>query len=177
MRALASLGGDRFVARLFADFTVLFVGYSLNDPVLRYMTDAFAADEAAARNGRSRGPAYIFMPFSGKQTPDAAPYRNRRLEPIFYNQIKGHSRLRKTLVAWADAREDYLSNTRQIIERDALSRPETLDPSATNNVLWAVVGRPRDAGYGANIFASLERPPPIEWLYEFEKRETEIRQE
>jgi len=36
----------RFVNRLFSDFTVLFIGYSLNDPVLRYMTDAFAAEDA-----------------------------------------------------------------------------------------------------------------------------------
>jgi hypothetical protein len=49
----------RFVTRLFADFSVLFIGYSLNDPVLRYMTDAFAAEAAAARRRRSRPPAYI----------------------------------------------------------------------------------------------------------------------
>jgi hypothetical protein len=30
----------RFIGRLFADFTVLFIGYSLNDPVLRYMPHA-----------------------------------------------------------------------------------------------------------------------------------------
>lgn len=39
----------RFVVRLFADFTVLFLGYSLNDPVLRYMTDAFAAENQGKR--------------------------------------------------------------------------------------------------------------------------------
>jgi hypothetical protein len=34
----------RFVAELFRGYTVCFVGYSINDPVLRYMMDALAAD-------------------------------------------------------------------------------------------------------------------------------------
>lgn len=34
----------RFVSELFRNYTICFVGYSLNDPVLRYMTDALAAD-------------------------------------------------------------------------------------------------------------------------------------
>ena len=33
-----------FVSELFRNFTVCFVGYSINDPVLRYMMDALAAD-------------------------------------------------------------------------------------------------------------------------------------
>jgi len=34
----------RFVSELFRDYDVCFVGYSINDPVLRYMMDALAAD-------------------------------------------------------------------------------------------------------------------------------------
>jgi hypothetical protein len=34
----------RFVSELFRNYTVCFVGYSINDPVLRYMMDALAAD-------------------------------------------------------------------------------------------------------------------------------------
>ncbi len=45
----------RFVTRLFSDFTVLFIGYSLNDPVLRYMTDAFAAEDSLSRFAPSTG--------------------------------------------------------------------------------------------------------------------------
>jgi len=70
----------RFVARLFADFSVLFVGYSLNDPVLRYMTDAFAAEALAARRRSARSPAYIFVPYSGKTVPSPNPWRDRGLE-------------------------------------------------------------------------------------------------
>jgi len=34
----------RFVSELFRNYVVCFVGYSINDPVLRYMMDALAAD-------------------------------------------------------------------------------------------------------------------------------------
>jgi len=34
----------RFVSELFRNYTVCFVGYSINDPILRYMMDALAAD-------------------------------------------------------------------------------------------------------------------------------------
>ena len=35
----------RFVSELFRYYTVCFVGYSINDPVLRYMMDALAVDQ------------------------------------------------------------------------------------------------------------------------------------
>ncbi|MGZ8996838.1 MAG: SIR2 family protein [Rhodospirillales bacterium] len=44
----------RFVAELFQNFTVCFVGYSINDPVLRYMMDALAPTTCAARAGLLR---------------------------------------------------------------------------------------------------------------------------
>lgn len=34
----------RFVSELFRNYVVCFIGYSINDPVLRYMMDALAAD-------------------------------------------------------------------------------------------------------------------------------------
>lgn len=47
----------RFVSELFRNYVVCFVGYSINDPVLRYMMDALAADrmlgEATPRPTRS----------------------------------------------------------------------------------------------------------------------------
>jgi len=39
----------RFVSELFRNYVVCFVGYSINDPVLRYMMDALAADRVAVK--------------------------------------------------------------------------------------------------------------------------------
>lgn len=164
----------RFVARLFSDFTVLFIGYSLNDPVLRYMTDAFAAENSSSRVASKRSPAYIFVPHKGKGDPDDTPYRHRNLRPIFYQETKDHRHLRNTIVAWADAREDYLKSTLGLIARIAPKRPSTITPSDVANLVWAVCGRPADAGHGAKAFAELKKRPPIDWFDEFERREADI---
>lgn len=84
----------RFVARLFAEFTVLFIGYSLNDPVLRYMTDAFAAKDALSRSGRMRPQAYLFVSYTGRTPPAASSWHARRLEPIFYRAAYKHRALK-----------------------------------------------------------------------------------
>ena len=165
----------RFVARLFAEFTVLFIGYSLNDPVLRYMTDAFAAEDALSRSGRKRDPAYIFVSHAGLTPPDPTPYRDRRLEPIFYREAFRHRALQRTLVEWADAREDYLTRVRQIIHRTAPRLPSALEPSDLSNAIWAIAGRDGDGGQGAKTFRELDPSPPVEWLAEFERRDNEIK--
>lgn len=164
----------RFVARLFAEFTVLFIGYSLNDPVLRYMTDAFAADDALARSGRRRPPAYIFVPHKGAP-PAPKPWRQRRLEPIFYRAAYHHRALKNTLVEWAKARQDYLASVRTIVQRYGTRLPSALEPSYAANLVWAVCDRVGDNGHGAKIFAELPDPAPIEWLGEFERRDTEAK--
>ncbi|MCP3733123.1 SIR2 family protein [Sphingomonas sp. MG17] len=164
----------RFVARLFAEFTVLFIGYSLNDPVLRYMTDAFAAEDAFARTGRKRGPAYLFVPNDSK-TPDPKPYQLRRLEPIFYRPIYHHRLLKQTLIQWAKTREDYLSSIRTLIEGTALRLPSALEPSDAANLVWAVCGRPDDKGHGAKMLAGVTPLPPMEWLREFEQHDRQTK--
>ena len=47
----------RFVSELFRQYLVCFVGYSINDPVLRYMMDALAADRML---GEATPQAYAF---------------------------------------------------------------------------------------------------------------------
>lgn len=161
----------RFVARLFADFSVLFVGYSLNDPVLRYMTDAFAAEARVARRRSARPQAYIFVPYRGRSAPAPDVWRDRGLEPIFYHNGRKHRQLRETLTAWAAARDDWLSSTATLIAKFAASSPETLTPSELSNVLWALFGRRGDEGYGTKLFAELDPAPPVEWLRAIEQYE------
>lgn len=158
----------RFVVRLFADFTVLFLGYSLNDPVLRYMTDAFAAENIEMRSGQPRGPAYIFSPYEGAEPPESQPFRDRNLEPIFYPDAANHAALRETIVQWADWRDDYFSSVGRVINDIAPRRPDAIDPTDTANLIWAIAGRADDQGYGARTFAAVEPRPPIEWLSLFE---------
>jgi hypothetical protein len=165
----------RFISRLFADFTVLFIGYSLNDPVMRYMVDAFAAEDAEVRFGFPRGSAYIFTPFDGPAAPDTQPYRHRNLEPIFYSSAQSHASLTDTVIAWAEARDDYLANVARLISDIAPSRPDAIDPADTANLLWAVARRRGDDGFGARTFAGVDDVPPIEWLDAFEASELALK--
>ncbi len=165
----------RFVARLFAEFTVLFVGYSLNDPVLRYMTDAFAAEAAAARTAIGQGPAYIFVSYKNGEVPAREFYEHRNLVPIFYSEgiDRSHAELRETLSVWAKFRDDALSSVSGLIRGIAPKRPDAINPTDTSNLLWAVLERPKDNGHGAHAFATSDPAPPLQWFEEFERRERE----
>ena len=51
----------RFISELFRNYTVCFVGYSVNDTILRYMMDALAADKMIEGN---RPDTYVFANYS-----------------------------------------------------------------------------------------------------------------
>lgn len=159
----------RFVARLLREFTVVFVGYSLNDPTLRYMTDAFAAEQARRRGGKPAIRAYIFR--SSSDASDLPP----GIEPIVYDAPdRDHRLLHDTLVAWAE----WYPSRRQRVREAARGEPATLDPAAKSLVVWSILGRSREQGFGAAIFEELSRdeegnPPPIGWLDILNKEENE----
>ena len=50
----------RFVSELFREFTVVFVGYSVGDPVMSYMVDTLAAERAKGARFASRNASHVF---------------------------------------------------------------------------------------------------------------------
>jgi len=94
----------RFVSELFHNYTVCFVGYSINDPVLRYMMDALAADRLL---GESPPEMFAFGSFSkGKEQERANEWRAKNVTPILYREHYRHAYLHKTLQAWAKTYRD-----------------------------------------------------------------------
>jgi hypothetical protein len=92
---------SRFIGELFRRFTVLFVGYSVEDPVLRYMMDAFAADRAL---GEGVGPAYVL---AGTTEANSKANTDRWLAkgviPVLYDEAdSSHKPLHQTLAKWAE---------------------------------------------------------------------------
>lgn len=70
----------RFVSELFRNFIVCFVGYSIEDPILRYMMDALAADRM---QGESKREAYAFGGYSpGKEKERADEWKAKGVTPI-----------------------------------------------------------------------------------------------
>lgn len=99
----------RFVTELFRHFTVVFVGYGLSDPVMRYLMDALDAER---RLGGRIQRAYAFADSASEAKK---PWRSKNVEPIVYDDVDGHRLLRETLVEWARLRTDHRARSRIVL--------------------------------------------------------------
>lgn len=152
----------RFVSELFQNYTVCFVGYGINDPVLRYMMDALAADEML---GESRPEAYAFASFcNGGKEQMRIEWEAKGVTPLLYEVSTGtkdHSALHSTLKEWADIYRDGVQGKEMIITQHASTPPLAPFRSdfAVGRVLWALTDE-----LVAKHFADLNPVPPLEWL-------------
>lgn len=154
----------RFVSELFRNYVVCFVGYRINDPVLRYMMDALAADRLI---GEQLNPAYAFGECPpGDEAPTTAGWEAKGVIPILYNVPAGgtdHSALHRTLKIWSETYRDGISGRERIIVENAIARPSTStkQDEFVGRVLWALS---HATGLPAKRFADLEPTPTLEWL-------------
>lgn len=154
----------RFVSELFRNYVVCFVGYSINDPVLRYMMDALAADRML---GESTPQAWAFGDcLPGGEVEAAEEWEAKGVSPILYSNSTGsHSALHETLSAWAATYRDGVLGKEQIVVRHALARPSasTKQDDFVGRMLWALS---HESGLPAKRFADINPVPPLDWLLE-----------
>lgn len=160
----------RFVSELFRNYVVCFVGYSINDPVLRYMMDALAADRSL---GEQTPQAYAFGSCKpGAESETADEWRAKGVEPVLYaaaSDAKGnpdHSALPKTFQAWARTYREGALGKESIVVEYALANPSENTPQDdfVGRMLWAL----SDArGLSAKRFADMQPCPPLTWLSAF----------
>lgn len=151
----------RFVSELFRNYIVCFVGYSINDPVLRYMMDALAADRLL---GESHSEVFAFGSYSkGHEREQELEWDAKNVTPILYRMQSKHYFLHKTLQIWAEHYRDGISGNEQIISRHATNAPtvSTKQDDVIGRVLWALTD---PSGVPAKQFAELDPVPPIDWL-------------
>ncbi|WP_225072577.1 SIR2 family protein [Desulfuromonas sp. CSMB_57] len=80
-------------------FNIVLVGYSANDPPMRYLFNAVAADGTRFKDLKER-----FTFIGGKVVPDSVSledWRGRGITPIPYDEENGHEALLGTLERWA----------------------------------------------------------------------------
>ena len=149
---------SRFVTELFRNYVVCFVGYSLGDPVLRYMLDALAADRIF---GEESDDVFAFAPFSeGREDEEKRDWQAKGVVPILYCDERNHDLLHKTLFEWAGLYRDGITGKRAIITREAVMPPShNASDGQVDRVIWALM----DATV-AKVFADLDPIPPVEWL-------------
>lgn len=150
-----------FVSELFRNYIVCFVGYSINDPVLRYMMDALAADRLL---GQSPSEVFAFGSYSrGQEKVQELEWAAKHVTPILYQAHSKHFYLHRTLRAWADHYRDGISGNERIVSRHASNAPpaSTRQDDVIGRVLWALSD---PTGVPAARFADLDPVPPLEWL-------------
>jgi len=154
----------RFVSELFRNYVVCFVGYSINDPVLRYMMDALAADRML---GEVTPQAWSFGDCEpGQEHLKTIEWEAKGVTPILYPVPMGtydHSALHQTLHAWADTYRDGVQGKEAIVVEHALARPQysTRQDDFVGRMLWALSDK---SGLPAKRFAELNPAPPLDWL-------------
>ena len=151
----------RFVSELFRNYIVCFVGYSINDPVMRYMVDALAADR---EQGEPRTRVYAFVPSPvGSEQETGEAWSARNVIPLVYKETPKHNYLHETLRAWAATYRDGIGGKDQIIRRFAPSRPLANggQDHYVGRVLWALSDM---RGLPAQTFARLNPVPSLDWL-------------
>jgi len=151
---------SRFVTEIFREYIVCFVGYSLNDPVLRYMVDALSADQLL---GERTHDVYAFASYK-KSKKDAIEreWTSKGVTPVLYAETKDHRYLHSTLKTWAEDYRDGINGKEAIIRRYGPTLPSSVHGvDQVSRVLWAIADR---SGLPAKAFANLDPPPPVEWL-------------
>lgn len=154
----------RFVSDLFSEYMVCFVGYSISDPVLRYMMDALAADREL---GESTPQAYAFADcVEGCEKHKTIEWQAKGVTPILYrvsNGAKDHDSLHNTLKAWAGTYRDGVLGKERIVTEYALTRPaaSTLQDDFVGRMLWALSDK---SGLPARRLAEFDPAPSLDWL-------------
>lgn len=151
----------RFVSELFRNYTVCFVGYSINDPVLRYMMDALAADRLL---GESPPEMFAFGSYSkGKEEQRANEWRAKNVTPILYREHNRHAYLHNTLRSWAETYRDGVRGKERIVIECAIARPlaSTRQDDFVGRLIWALSD---PGGLPARQFAEMDPVPSLDWL-------------
>lgn len=154
----------RFVSDLFRNYTICFVGYSINDPVLRYMMDALAADRLL---GETLPEMFAFGSHpKGKDVQRFNEWKAKNVTPILYREHRRHVYLHKTLRAWAETYRDGVRGKERIVVECAIARPlaSTKQDDFVGRMLWALSD---PGGLPAKRFAELDPVPSLDWLEPF----------
>ena len=151
----------RFVSELFRNYTVCFVGYSINDPVLRYMMDALAAGRLL---GEATPETFAFGSHAkGREEESANEWGAKNVTPILYREHSNHAYLHRTLRTWADTYRDGVLGKERIVMQYAMTQPSasTKQDDFVGRLLWALSDQ---RVLPAKCFADFDPLPPFDWL-------------
>ncbi len=145
----------RFFKDVIDRYTVVFIGYSADDPPVQYLL------EALKKSGGKLDDVYAFQ--SGDAEDASARWSYKGVKAISYDSTDGHAALWETLKEWAKRARDpegWQARTIAMARRG----PEALSPVEREQVAHLVSTRD-----GARKFLESDPPAPATWLCVFDK--------
>lgn len=153
---LAAGWAREFVKDVLTRHVAVFIGYSANDPPIRYLLEGLRQTAKVARR------AYAFQDFNDREA--IAEWDEKGVQAISYKTESGcgHKNLWLTLDAWAQRSQDP-PRWRHRTLKLAKKGPRALAPHQRGMVAHLV-----RSTTGAKDFASFDPPIPAEWLCVFD---------
>lgn len=152
---------SRFLDKLFQIYSVCFVGYSLNDPLVRYMTDAIHA----LRSERPSLPeVFAFCSDEHSEVEYIEKrWKEKGVVPIIYKEDEDHSLLRRTMKEWSTIYQKGQDGKSAIVQELALAKLEKAD--LTRDIVHKMVWALRDStGRASKKFVETTPVFDICWL-------------
>lgn len=152
---LADGWATNFMRLLLERYTVVLLGYTANDPPMKYLLQGLNSADALE-------PDKLFAFDRGEPDKVEAKWRDRGVTPIAYGGGSDHAALWDSLDAWAVRAEDPAAWRATVIDM-ARRGPRALAAHERGQV--AHVAR---NNLGAKEFADAKPAPPAEWLAVFD---------
>ena len=151
---LAEGWATQFIRQILDNYTIVFVGYSADDPPVQYLLEALHKMEATHKK------IYAFQSDDGEDVINRWKYKGAM--PICF-PAGGYDILWKTLEAWAKRARNPDKWYEQVIKKFA-SNPRALQPFERGQIAHIV-----SSSEGAKKFAEAKTVPSAEWLYVFDE--------
>lgn len=132
----------RYVYDLARATTIVIVGYSADDPPMRYILEVLTADRERYPDLK---PIYAFAPCAPEpaaRARETAIWDAKGTIPILYDSIRGddHDALYRTLAAWAEYANDPLAWRRAQAERVLALEPDQVNEQDWERLRWLLRG-------------------------------------
>ena len=161
----------RFVVDLFRYFHVVFIGYSLEDPTMRYLVRALAA--AREENAQQFKEPFAFSDYvegedKAVREQTEREWRLRGITPLPFDRSGDFEQLWNALDAWADEHQQGIAGRRQMVARLGQNPPAPGEGDAVaRDMAWALRDQ-KVAKYFANQKGS--RCPKPGWIGPLQKQ-------
>ncbi|MFM6932191.1 MAG: SIR2 family protein [Novosphingobium sp.] len=144
----------QFIQKLIAEYHIVFVGYSADDPPVRYLLEALSGNPAGDRR------LYAFQ--EGDDDHARALWRRKGVEAICYDPADGHRALWDTLAAWAERARDPEAWHGRLLD-EAAAGPRGMPPHRRGQIAHLAATKE-----GARRLAHAADAIPAEWLCVFD---------